>query len=334
MTTNKQDASRFKIGAVARLTGIPVETLRAWERRYQVVTPQRAVGGSRLYGNQDVARLAAIKRLVDGGNSISTIAQLSLEQLKGRESAADALQVSHIPEGPARIAVIGSSLPLRLSEALDSVTARRVAIVASYANAEEFARAGANDSLDGVIIEEPVLIRESVNRLRRLLQQVADARVVAVYGYGKRESIRQLERLGIEALQHPITWPTLMRSLQNGRGLPVTRSAGDAYPDLMAFPVPERRFDDRQLARIASVNTNIDCECPHHIANLVVSLNHFELYSAECENLSDEDAALHAYLQRATARARSLLESALQRVIETDGIDLEEDTGLQQSSDP
>ena len=48
----------------------------------------------------------------------------------------------------------------------------------------------------------------------------------------------------------------------------------------------------------------------------------FESYSAECENRSSEDAALHAYLHATTAQARAMLEDALTRVVEAEGIEL------------
>ena len=98
-----------------------------------------------------------------------------------------------------------------------------------------------------------------------------------------------------------------------------------AYLDsgLMEAP-PERLYDNRQLARAAVTSTAIKCECPHHLADLILSLCHFEAYSARCESLNRDDAALHAYLHVTTAQARSLMEQALQKVVEVEGIDLDE----------
>lgn len=324
MNADEQEASRFRIGAVARLTGIPVETLRVWERRYQVVTPQRASGGSRLYDGRDVARLGLIKRLVDSGNAISTIAQLSLEQLEKRDTVSGAMQASSVLHRPARVAVIGSTLPFRLNQTLDATDARQVTVVGSYTDTLQFERESDEHALDGLIVEFPVLIRDSVNHLLRLQHMRPVGRTVVVYGYGKRESLKQLQSFGIITLQYPANWPELIRALNIQPTEAAEPVMGEEYADVMAAAPPKRRFDDLQLARITSVTTDINCECPHHIADLVLSLNHFELYSAECENLSIEDAAVHAYLNRATARARSLMESALQLVIETDGINLDE----------
>ncbi|HET6228955.1 MAG TPA: MerR family transcriptional regulator [Longimicrobiaceae bacterium] len=57
----------YRIQSVARLTGIPPATLRAWERRYHLIAPDRTAKGYRLYTEQDVSMLSRIKALVDGG---------------------------------------------------------------------------------------------------------------------------------------------------------------------------------------------------------------------------------------------------------------------------
>jgi MerR family transcriptional regulator, light-induced transcriptional regulator len=75
-------ATWYSIGAVARKTGLSVHALRAWERRYSVVTPQRSAGGTRLYSNADVMRLRLLRRATDAGHPISRVADLSVEQLR------------------------------------------------------------------------------------------------------------------------------------------------------------------------------------------------------------------------------------------------------------
>jgi DNA-binding transcriptional MerR regulator/methylmalonyl-CoA mutase cobalamin-binding subunit len=61
----------YRAKTVVTLTGIPRETLLAWERRYDILEPRRTAGGHRLYTEQDVAVLRQLKKLVDGGLSIS-----------------------------------------------------------------------------------------------------------------------------------------------------------------------------------------------------------------------------------------------------------------------
>lgn len=72
---------RYPIRAVAKLTGLSVDTLRAWERRYQAITPDRN-GHGRLYSEADIERLILLRKVVDRGHSISQIAPLPNEQLE------------------------------------------------------------------------------------------------------------------------------------------------------------------------------------------------------------------------------------------------------------
>jgi len=66
----------YPIRAASKLTGIPVETLRAWERRYQVVEPARSARG-RLYSDLDVQRLLLLRACLERGHAIGQVAGLS-----------------------------------------------------------------------------------------------------------------------------------------------------------------------------------------------------------------------------------------------------------------
>jgi methanogenic corrinoid protein MtbC1 len=58
----------LSIGALSRATGIPVPTLRTWERRYGSPAPERKPSGHRLYPAGLVARLGKVARLLDRGH--------------------------------------------------------------------------------------------------------------------------------------------------------------------------------------------------------------------------------------------------------------------------
>lgn len=72
---------RYPIRAVSKLTGISVDTLRAWERRYGVVAPERDERG-RLYGEADVERLKLLRQLVEQGHAIGRVAGLTSDELR------------------------------------------------------------------------------------------------------------------------------------------------------------------------------------------------------------------------------------------------------------
>jgi DNA-binding transcriptional MerR regulator/methylmalonyl-CoA mutase cobalamin-binding subunit len=71
----------YSIGVVTRRTGLSPDVLRVWERRYGVVTPTRSSGGQRLYSAADVEKLRLLRRLVDGGHRIASIARLDADAL-------------------------------------------------------------------------------------------------------------------------------------------------------------------------------------------------------------------------------------------------------------
>ncbi|CAA9891835.1 conserved hypothetical protein [Candidatus Methylobacter favarea] len=82
MTSFKDDSSQYLIGTVSRRSGVKSDLVRAWERRYQAVTPIRTAGGHRIYTDQDIARLKLLNQATSHGHSISQIARFSLDQLK------------------------------------------------------------------------------------------------------------------------------------------------------------------------------------------------------------------------------------------------------------
>ncbi len=67
------------IRAVSQVTGVNPITLRAWERRYDLIRPTRTPAGHRLYSQQDIRTIQRIQELAEGGMGFAQIAAL-LEQ--------------------------------------------------------------------------------------------------------------------------------------------------------------------------------------------------------------------------------------------------------------
>jgi hypothetical protein len=61
----------YRIKTVVELTGIPRNTLIAWERRYNLLETRRSDAGYRIYEDIDIAYLRRLKALVDDGVAIS-----------------------------------------------------------------------------------------------------------------------------------------------------------------------------------------------------------------------------------------------------------------------
>jgi DNA-binding transcriptional MerR regulator len=85
----RESAARYPIRAVSKLTGIGIDTLRAWERRHGAVTPVRDDRG-RMYTDADIARLRLLRIAVEHGHSIGRLAGLGSEELRHLTATATA----------------------------------------------------------------------------------------------------------------------------------------------------------------------------------------------------------------------------------------------------
>jgi MerR family transcriptional regulator, light-induced transcriptional regulator len=77
---------------VTRRTGLSADLLRAWEKRHEVVKPERSESGRRLYSDADLHRLQLLYRATLAGRSIGQVAELptdALAALVRQDAAAD-----------------------------------------------------------------------------------------------------------------------------------------------------------------------------------------------------------------------------------------------------
>ncbi len=72
----------FNIQVASQLSGVASATIRAWEKRYNAVVPERAENKHRLYSETDIEKLALLYRLTEIGQGIGKIAHLDLADLK------------------------------------------------------------------------------------------------------------------------------------------------------------------------------------------------------------------------------------------------------------
>ena len=90
----------YSIGAVARMLGVPTQTLRAWEDRYQQIVPARSSGGQRLYSRDQVDQLSFIRNQIDQGLQPADAHRLLAEH---RHTDAAALPVEQHRSAPASV---------------------------------------------------------------------------------------------------------------------------------------------------------------------------------------------------------------------------------------
>ena len=78
---NQEEQAVYSIGAVARMLGIPTSTLRGWEERYGLITPDRSKGSQRLYSRNEIEQLRFIKSQIDSGSSAADAHRVLSQQL-------------------------------------------------------------------------------------------------------------------------------------------------------------------------------------------------------------------------------------------------------------
>src|SRR5215211_4335447 len=105
----------LRIGELAQRTGVSPELLRAWERRYGLLRPDRSSGGYRLYSIEDEQRVRTMTAAVGRGSSAAEAARLALgdrDDLPSARGLVEALVAFDDVEAHAALDRLFSSLTL------------------------------------------------------------------------------------------------------------------------------------------------------------------------------------------------------------------------------
>lgn len=329
MTEDQREALEsepaYRSGMAARLAGIPVETLRVWERRYQVVGPRVTARGHRLYSAEEVSRLAVIRHLVDLGNPIGSVANLPLPALRAMRVAAAAASHGGEEESAGlarrvRVALIGAALEEQVTSR-DGGGASTFEVVATSADQAAATEALRGISADLVAIALPTLHADAVTTVDALVQCMRARHAIIEYRCAPAEVLRALRTRGHKTVRAPLDFDELERICRDAMA-PGAMQVPRESSLLPLEAVPSRRFDDPSLARIARALTTLHCECPHHVVEILLSLGTFERYSGECAALEPADAELHRHLQRVAGSARAMFEDALVRIARSEKLAL------------
>ncbi len=302
------------------MLGMPVATLRVWERRYGLTAAALSPGGQRLYSAEDVKRLALLKQLTGLGHAIGRLAALDLAQLRevaathAQARAAAPAAARAAPAAAWRLVVVGEALATRLQRpALLRRLRWAVELLGPYADlAQASAALAGQPPADVWLVHQPQLQADWSAALAAA--QPGPARVAVLYGYAPEAVCEALADRGVALLREPQPDVVLAKWLQ---ALPAALSRPAAPATAGAAP---RRWSDAALAEFAAASTTLACECPRHVAELLVQLARFEAYSAQCAHRSPADAALHDFLGGVAGDARTRFEAALEQVALHDGL--------------
>lgn len=330
--TGPGDRPLHRSGAVARMLRMPVATLRVWERRYGLTQPGLSPGGQRLYAADDVRRLALVKQLSDLGHAIGSLAPLDMAQLQHVASThAQALAATQnggllAPEPvpavrPWRLAVVGAALGARVRRpTVGGRLGQPVVLLGPFDNAAQAAATLSATDLDALLIHAPHLHPGWLASFDAAAPNLAGVPKAVLYGFAAEPVCDALASAGTALLREPQPDAVVAQWLHSlalantmPRSAPVARA-----PSMDA--VPPRRWDDAALADFAGLSSTVACECPRHVAELLVLLSHFEAYSLECAHRNAADAELHGYLQQVAATSRARFEAALEHVALHEGL--------------
>ncbi len=317
--------SNHRIGAVSALSGVPVSTLRVWETRYAAFAPGKSEGRHRLYSDEDVLRASLIKQLTESGHSISTLASLPAAQLNAllqQQRSAHRLSSTAQPHSaPVTLAVVGvgmaarlassrlsnggSEKPIQITEILEDLQA---ALAATMASQPQVLMVRVN-SLDVVAGSD----------IQRLVQTHRFQQAIVLYNFGQEPVVATLKVAGIKVRREPVSNAELEELINSVLWMDHTQEVHDVQRTGL---VPPRKYSDETLRHVANISSQVLCECPRHVAELIAQLASFEQYSQDCLNKSAEDAHLHAYLSSVSGSARALFEKALEMVAQHENIPL------------
>ena len=327
-TTNTSPTQSYRIGAVSQTTGIPVSTLRIWEKRYQAFSPIKSPGNHRIFNESDISKALLLKQLSQQGHAISSIAGMNVDQLRRISNQSihpkALLQKNNRDENTVTfVAVVGQSMANRI----ESKQFKRLIQDNPLKVSHVFQKI--EDTLSIDIPSQPSVLLVKVNSLQPQIQNTLQElkkkhvfeQTIVVYNFATEAMVQALKWAGIVVRREPIADTELADLLQSVLFVDSTRAQEFGTGGSI---ITARKFSETTLSRVASISTNVLCECPRHVAELISQLASFEEYSQECLNKSPEDAHLHSYLQSISGSARCLFENALEKIATHEGIDLSE----------
>ncbi len=279
----------YRIGTVASLTGISVERLRAWERRYDLA-PAHKSGKTRFYSKPQLTQLKLIKHLTDTGHPISSLATLSTEQLQQRleaQTQKPRLFATHKP----KVGLVGSNLQI-LAEEQDE-GALRVDLVGRWANMDALAddQHGARE-ITTAFLQLPVITEQAIDLAENIFNT---SKIFVLYRFATAQQISQIQARGIETLKWPLTWAEIEHLAISAQGL----AGNEGWAP--------KTFSDEELVAIAATDED-PSQCPAHLINIITQLNDLATYTAQ------QAAGLTTHHQAAQqmSQARAHLEATLE----------------------
>jgi len=213
-----------------------------------------------------------------------------------------------------RIGVLDESTAAQLEDGLANSTDIKLAWTGSSVDA----LLEAKPQVDVLLVNIDYLGSNQSEVMNRLVEATGAELGIALYAFAKRSLLNELSSPRIRTLRSPLNLPMLRCQMMGiiARNLLSRSSVRRTTSDGIQPP----RYSAAKLGKLQQISTAIECECPNHLSVLLQNLSDFEAYSKNCEDRNAADAAIHSLLYETTARARAMLEDAMDKLIEHENI--------------
>lgn len=316
--TEQAGTGLYRMGAVASLTGLPAGTIRAWERRYSMLSPERTDGGFRLYTEKDIKRLSLIQRLRAFGEPISAIANLKMDDLRERlrQHSGTIIETTNSPSQPVSVMTVGLGVTAAIEIA--AVKHDGLTLAKSARDIDELLDSGV--MADVLVIEKEALGSDPLDSFRRVMRHSRAKTGLVIYDFAKSVEVAALTAAGARLMRYPISPEEVVQVLLDQIVLARMQDVRQEIAAASSAEQYERLYGDEALVKLQSVSSSIDCECPNHLSSIIRQLNAFERYSNDCLAEDKDQEELHTTLARTTGQARRLVEEMLAYVCHVDNI--------------
>lgn len=291
----------FKIGVVASRTGISVERLRAWERRYGLA-PAHRDGQTRLYSEAQVERLLAIKTLLDRGTAIRRVVHLDDEELARRAATVSG---SLLGRGAGlQVGLVGAPLILLHRQATTRQTEEEppesgILVVGSWPSAESFLAArDALPQMHRLVLFQASLDDELADEIGDRAPEVG---IVTAYRYASRAALERFENEGrtVMELRRGISWQDIEDACLAWKG-----------------PVQDAQasFGEEMLLHIITAASASTSAITGPLAEILMEINHLTQHVECCDEAEAEQVG------ESLTAARRTLEATLDLLVHRNGL--------------
>tara|TARA_B100000676_G_scaffold296565_1_gene337057 strand:+ start:581 stop:1555 length:975 start_codon:yes stop_codon:yes gene_type:complete len=315
---NPENSQLYKIGAIARLTGITPMTIRMWQTRYDAVSPVRTEGKQRLYTERDLTKLSLLKELTDHGDSIGMVAGLTVEELENRlkeQTLKRGTREKQTNQTPIKVAVLGYGFP-QLGNADVGAYAAPLELVGQFNPENALSNEIKACQPDLLIFQIASLQPDSPGLIEEAIEHSGAQGACVVYAFGPKKVVRDITN----GLILPLRAPVNVQELTLAANHLLKSAERPRAENETAVQIQQRRYSDPQLWEIVNQPNAIKCECPQHLSHILFSLNNFEAYMKDCENRNTKDAEVHQYLHKVAAESRACLEKAMDKLVEHENL--------------